>query len=358
MPTRLLLRLIALISLPAAAAPPPVKVFLLAGQSNMEGKAPNALFNHQATDPKTQDQFAHLRRDGDWIVRDDVFIKFLDRQGPLTLGYGSPDRTGVELEFGHAMGEMFPEPVILVKAAWGGHSLRKNFRPPSAGFPPEEDLNKELEQARARVTQENQKHGRTDPLPTLDSIKAAYGESYRQMLAEVRGVLADPATLEPSLAGSTAEIAGFVWFQGWNDQYGGAELEYAANLRHLINDVRRDLNAPALPIVVAAMGQNGSKPATGPMLVIQQAQLALNDDTDLKATVKAIPTDSLVDTAAETLYPTWKENFEQWKLTGGDHPYHYLGSALWFNRIGSAMATAMKELLPPPKKPADPSPPQ
>ena len=349
MTTPLLLRFLAIVALPAAAAPPPVKVFLLAGQSNMEGKAPNTLLDHQAADPKTKEAFAHLRRDGEWIVRDDVFIQFLDRHGPLTIGYGSPDRTGVELEFGHAMGDRFEQPVILVKAAWGGHSLQKNFRPPSAGFPPEAALAKELEDARARVTRENEKNSRTDPLPTLDTIKEAYGQSYRRMLEEVRGVLSNPGKVAPGLAGKSTEIAGFVWFQGWNDQYGGAELEYASNLRHLINDVRRDLNAPGLPVVVAAMGQNGSKPATGPMLVIQQAQLGLNDIPELKGTVKAVATDALVDTAAEALYPKWKENFEQWKLTGGDHAYHYLGSALWFNRIGAAMAKAMTELLPSPQ---------
>ena len=95
----------------------PVKVFVLAGQSNMEGKAPNALLDHQAADPKTRDLFAHLRKDGKWVVRDDVFIKFLDRKGPLTVGYGSPGRTGVELEFGTAMGDTLQaidvNPVIL-----------------------------------------------------------------------------------------------------------------------------------------------------------------------------------------------------------------------------------------------------
>ena len=76
------------------AADKPVKVFILAGQSNMEGKAPNALLEQQATNATTRELFAHLRKDGQWIVRDDVFIKFLDRHGPLTIGYGSRDRTG------------------------------------------------------------------------------------------------------------------------------------------------------------------------------------------------------------------------------------------------------------------------
>ena len=55
-----------------------VKVFILAGQSNMEGKAANTLLDHQATDPKTKELFAHLRKDDKWAVRDD------DR--PLVIG--------------------------------------------------------------------------------------------------------------------------------------------------------------------------------------------------------------------------------------------------------------------------------
>ena len=161
-----------------------VKVFLLAGQSNMEGKAQNALLDHQATDPKTKEFFAHLRDGDKWAVRDDVFIKFLGRKGPLTVGYGSPGRTGAELEFGHMMGEHFTEPVILIKAAWGGHSLYQKFRSPSAGMPSDEILQAELENAQKRVKQNNEKRKRTDPLPTMDDIKSVYGSSYRNMMTE------------------------------------------------------------------------------------------------------------------------------------------------------------------------------
>ncbi|MBM4042101.1 MAG: sialate O-acetylesterase [Planctomycetes bacterium] len=151
---------VALAVLLAAAGTSPaaegtVKVFLLAGQSNMEGKAPNKLFDYQAEAPETKDLFKHLRKDGKWLVRDDVFIKFLDRHGPLTVGFGSPNRTGAELEFGTMMGEHFDEPVLLIKAAWGGHSLYKPFRPPSAGLPPNDVLEKELAQAQDRVKKNN-----------------------------------------------------------------------------------------------------------------------------------------------------------------------------------------------------------
>ena len=246
-------------NLSAAEPAKTVKVFILAGQSNMEGKAPNALLEHQATDPKTRDLFAHLRKGDKWIVRDDVFIKFLDRKGPLTIGYGSPGRTGVELEFGTMMGDHFEEPVLLIKAAWGGHSLYKLFRSPSAGLPADEVLQKELDQAQANVRKNNLKNKKNDPLPTMEDINKPYGSSYRNMLAEVRDVQDHYATMFPSLAGKKLEIVCFVWFQGWNDQY-GAQNEYASNMKHFINDVRKDLHSPKLPFVIAAMGQNGSNP--------------------------------------------------------------------------------------------------
>jgi hypothetical protein len=321
-----------------------VKVFVLAGQSNMEGKAPNALFEHQATDAKTKQLFAHLRKDDKWIVRDDVSIKFLERHGGLTLGFGSPDRTGPELEFGTVMGNHFQEPVLLIKTAWGGHSLVKNFRSPSAGLPSDEKLEQELKQAQEHVQRENEKNKKSDPLPTMDEIKSGYGTTYRDMLDEVKSTMETCGTLFPTLKDKKLEIAGFVWFQGWNDQYGGQD-EYRTNMEHFIRDVRRDLGVPKLPFVIAAMGQNGSKPPEGAMLTVRSAQLAMNDVADFKGNVRAFPTDVLVDKAAEELYPMWRERFEEWKLTGGDHPYHYLGSAIWFSRIGKTMGTEMVELL-------------
>jgi alpha-galactosidase len=328
-----------------AGAENAVKVFVLAGQSNMEGKAPNSLLDYQATGPRTSRLFAHLRKNGKWVVRDDVFIKFLDRKGPLTLGYGSPGRTGIELEFGTVMGDHLKQPVVLVKTAWGGHSLYKQFRPPSAGYPAAEVLQKELEQARASVHKNNARNRRSDTLPTMEDIKRGYGESYRKMLAEVNDAMEHSATLSPALKGKRCELAGFVWFQGWNDQYNGAENEYESNIKHFIRDARKYLHAPQLPFVIAAMGQNGSKPATGAMRTIQQAQLAMNDVPEFRGNVKAVRTDVLVDKAAEELFPRWRQNQEQWKHVGGDFPYHYLGSAIWFNRIGKATAEAMLELL-------------
>ena len=321
-----------------------VKVFILAGQSNMEGKAQNVLLEHQATDAKTRELFAHLRDGDDWIVRDDVFIKYLGRHGGLTIGYGSPNRTGVELEFGTVMGNELKDPVLLIKTAWGGHSLYKLFRSPSAGIP-EDRIREELAQAIERTKKRNAEKNRNDPLPTLESIQADYGKSYRNMMKEVEDALANMGKLFPELKRKKPELAGFVWFQGWNDQYNGAESEYASNMEHFINDVRKDLDAPDLPFVIGVMGQNQSKPAKGAMLTIQEAQLSMQKMRAFKGNVIAVPTAHMVDKAAEALYPTWRENQEEWGKTGSDHGYHYLGSAIWFNRMGGAFAEAMLELM-------------
>jgi alpha-galactosidase len=244
------------------------------------------------------------------------------------------------------MGEHFEEPVLLIKTAWGGHSLFRKFRSPSSGLPDAAILNDLLEQAQKRVKNTNEKRERNDPLPTLEDIKSDFGSSYRNMLQEVEETLANAATLFPALKGKTPDLTGFVWFQGFNDMFGDhAPGEYAENLKRLIGDVRKDFANPNLPVVVAAIGNNGSKPAEKGMLTVQSAQLSMNEIPQFEGNVKAFPTDVLVDKAAEELFPTWRDNFEAWKLVGSDRPYHYLGSAIWYTRIGHGMGQAMRELL-------------
>ncbi len=337
---------VALAICPASQAEETVKVFILAGQSNMEGKAKNTLLEYQAKNPKTKELFAHLRKGDEWIVRDDVFIKYLGRHGGLTIGYGSPERTGVELEFGTVMGEHFDEPVLLIKAAWGGHSLFKPFRPPSAGAPPQAALDDTMEKAKAKAEKAKKKGGKAKPLPTMDEIKAGYGVSYRNMMKEVEETFANYETMFPSLKGKKLEIAGFVWFQGFNDKFGDyAPAEYASNMKHFIKDVRKDLKVPNMPFVIGTLGQNGSKPAQGSSLVVIDAQLAMNEVPEFKGNVKTIRTDVLVDKTAEKLIDGWQNHVEEWEKVGSDRGYHYYGSAIWFTRIGHAFGETMIELM-------------
>lgn len=72
-----------------------VKVFILAGQSNMEGKAKMAVVEHQAFKGDNQARYKKFTAGQDkWKERDHVWIKFFDRHGKLTVGYGSPGCAG------------------------------------------------------------------------------------------------------------------------------------------------------------------------------------------------------------------------------------------------------------------------
>jgi len=313
---------------------PQVKVFILAGQSNMEGKAKLSLLEYQAKQPATKDLFAHFRKDDKWIERDDVWIKFLDRHGKLTVGYGSPNCIGPELEFGRVVGEKYQQPVLLIKTAWGGRSLYRDFRSPIAGLPPQAVLDAMLAEAQKKK-----------PETTLDDIKQPFGASYREMLSEVNETLANLKTLFPDYDGRGYELAGLAWFQGWNDMINASyTAEYAENLAHFIRDVRRDLKSPKLPVVVAEMGVDGLKPSEN-IRKFKAAQAAITEVAEFKGNVALIKTDVFWDLEAEAVFKKgWREHLDEWNTVGSDYPFHYLGSAKTFCKIGHALAEAAIEL--------------
>lgn len=331
------LALTAFVSLPApspAAEPRPVVVFILAGQSNMVGHAKLSLLNYQATQPATADLYRHLRKGDRWVERDDVFIKFLDRSGKLTVGYGARNSIGPELEFGTVVGDRLSEPVLLIKTAWGGRSLYRDFRPPSAGLPPAAVLAKLLAEQRKRR-----------PATTEEEVKAPFGASYRAMLEEVNGTLADLGKHFPALAGRKHELGGLIWFQGWNDMINAeATAEYTTNLTHFIRDVRKDLKSPKLPVVIGEMGVDGDRPSAG-VQKFKAAQAAVMKVPDFKGNVAVVRTDVLWDKEADAVFRKgWQKHLEEWNKVGSDRPYHYLGSAKTMVRIGRAFADAALKL--------------
>ncbi len=321
-------------SLRAIDPPPPVKVFILAGQSNMQGKAKVALLEYQARQPATRALFQHLRKGDRWIEREDVWFKYFKEKGNLTVGYGSPKCIGPELEFGTVVGDHYREQVLLIKTAWGGRSLFRDFRSPSAGLPAPAVLDRMLAEQKKRK-----------PGTTLEDVKKPFGAAYREMLDEVNGTLADLKTHFPAYAGQGHEIAGFIWFQGWNDMISAeATAEYAKNLAYLIRDVRRDLKAPRLPFVVGEMGVDGAK-ANASMRRFKAAQAAVRDLAEFKDNVAVVKTDVFWDTEADAVFRKgWRENLEAWNRVGSDYPFHYLGSPKTMCRIGRAFGEAVLKL--------------
>jgi alpha-galactosidase len=339
------LALMTAVSAPAAETKKPVKVFILAGQSNMQGHALLRTLDHLGKDP----QYGHLLKklkapDGSYTVRDDVWI-YYDRgkgnlkKGPLTAGYGASDNElGPEWMFGQVLGDQYDNQVLLIKTAWGGQSLAVNFRPPSAGDLP---LATYPEAARAKL-EASIKDGTLVP-----------GHRYREMIETVRKVLANLKAEFPAYQDQGCEIAGFVWFQGWNDMI-NAEFtaEYEKNMVAFIKDLRKDLKAPNLPVVIAVMGVGGKTKASDNVLTFRKAQTAAGDRPEFKGNVACVQTaEYWDDEAAELVEKFWvkrkwvnEEAHKKFETMGGQPPYHYLGSAKILSLIGYGCAEAMKTM--------------
>lgn len=277
-----LLLLVMLVVGAALAEAKPLKVFILAGQSNMEGHARVETFDYIGDDPATAPLLKWMRGpDGKPRVCEGVWISYLtgpydgsangEGLGRLTAGYGARDtpaedggRIGPEFTFGLTMDAAFQEPVLLIKVAWGGKSLHTDFRPPSAGP-------YELNEYQRKLYYGPPGHGVPKDMDQwLAEKKRDTGRFYRMMIDHVRQVLANPARVVPGYDPAQGfQVAGFVWLQGFNDMVDGhvypAEGKpgrfdrYGEWLACFIRDVRSDLGVPKLPFVIGVMGVGGLK---------------------------------------------------------------------------------------------------
>jgi len=299
----------------------PVLVFILAGQSNMEGhgfvaadpkrNGGKGSLEFAVKDPATAKKFAHLAdKEGKWKSRDDVFISYLERSGPLTAGFGvNKDKIGPELGFGWVMGDACEQPILLIKCAWGGKSLSVDFRPPSSGKVPY-SLGEKQDAAIA-----------ADP--------KILGKYYRETISIVKATLPKVKELVPGSDGKY-ELAGFGWHQGWNDRISDKfNAEYEANMVNFIRDVRKDLGAPALPFVIAETGMNGPEEKNVRALSLMKAQASAAAKPEFKGSVAFVPTQAM-----------WRTQEQSPSGQG----YHWNTNGETYYLIGEAMGEAMKEL--------------
>lgn len=319
----------------------PVKVFVLAGQSNMQGHAALRTLEYLIYNEETAAEYQQWKdRDGRWTERRDVWVWTTDgmRSGNLTPGFGANEiKMGPELGFGWVLGERLKEQVLILKTCWGGRSLRRDFLPPGAEMPSEEDLARELEEARKR-----------NPDATMDAVKAPYGKAYRDTIAHVKEVLGGLKRHFPGYDEERGyEIAGLVFFQGWNDLVDGSQraegyAKYTARLGQLVEDVRKDLEAPGLPVVIGELGVGGKRGD------FQAAQAAVEEIPELRGTVKLARTCEFWEPDVEEMMEkgVWRgPDWPRFYNVGSDRGYHYLGSARIQYRMGRAFAEAMLELL-------------
>ena len=300
---------ITLLPLVARAEPvsdEPLRVFILAGQSNMVGAGAvrsdpernggRGSLEFLVKDPATAKQYGHLvDEDGEWVVREDVWIWSLDRKGGLTVGYGArDDRIGPELGFGHVVGDLYDEQVLLIKVAWGGKSLAKDFRPPSSG--------------------------------------GEVGPFYDELFQHARDVLENLETLFPEYDGKGYELMGLGWHQGWNDrinqEYNDA---YEENLANFIRDARKELAVDGLPFVIAETGMSGHGETHPRALSLMRAQAAVAKREEFKGNVAFVAT---------------KDFYRAPEVSPSAQSYHWNSNAETYLLIGEGMGKAMLELIP------------
>ena len=375
----------------------PLKVYLLVGQSNMQGHAAESTLGHLGMDPKTAPLLKAIQNaDGSSKVHDQIWISSIDtseesgvKEGKLTVGYGAGGREpkiGPELTFGITMQKHVGDPILLIKAAWGGKSLNTDFRPPSAGPYVFKEQQIENFKKRGKNLVEVRKE-KTD----------STGVYYRLMLEHIRKVLGDIKRVYSDYnAKSGYELAGFVWFQGWNDMVDsgtyptrgqpGSYDSYSKNLVHFIRDVRKDLQAPKLPFVIGVMGAGGPIAKYGPDQKryagihgeFRKAMAAPAKLPEFKGNVTAVLTENYWDQQLSDLVDRrgkvnakrrdlskdkslnreqrdkaiaqlnadlfTKEELKILELGVSNAAYHYLGSSKILGQIGKAFADALDSL--------------
>ena len=384
-----------------------LRVFILAGQSNMEGHAKIETFDYIGDDPATAPLLNMMRgADGKPAVAEGAWISYLTGRydgsangeglGKLTAGFGARGdkptqdggKIGPEFTFGLAMDAAFTEPVLIIKTAWGGRSLNTEFRPPSAG---------PYEFSEAQLTQ-MQKQGKD-----IAAVKAAKaketGRFYRYMVEHVKSVLADPKRVCPAYEPAAGyEIAGFVWLQGFNDLVDGNTYptgadgktrdytKYGVWMADFIRDVRKDLGAPKMPFVIGVLGVGGVN-AKSSTVSFHKAMTAPSLLPEFKGNVIAVPTapfwaeelaaidekrgkikamaatlknkgqngpnkdGTMTDAQQKEYLKKYEaevispEEAAQWTRGASNAGYHYLGCAKTFALMGKAFAEANLEML-------------
>ena len=288
----------------------PLKVYLLAGQSNMVGQGVVAGKETAGTiefciENDKSGKYGFLAGKGGKLAeQDDVWI-YYERDGKVLTGnlsprFGKTDKAvGPEISFGEQIQKQEGEQILLIKTAWGGKSLGKDFRPPSAG-------------------------GKT-------------GFYYEEMVRCIHDALDNLDKHFPkSKKYQGYEIAGLFWHQGWNDRVNKKfAAEYTSNMEHLIKDLRSEFKTE-FPVVIATTGmatkRNAASDETPKKHAIVTAQLAVAKVKGFKGNVAVVDTRQFWKSAKESPAP------------GGGQHYHWNKSAEIYMDLGFACAKAFEEL--------------
>jgi alpha-galactosidase len=314
-----------------------VKVFILAGQSNMvgHGKVINGLNPDYDPDQKqTKTNLAEIPggigslqwavktmpktyghggtdalvdADGEWLVCDDVQTYALievfkdkknpgqltegnTRKGPHTVGFGKGSWIGPEYGFGMVVGKAMDDDILIIKVATGGTSLYGDWRSPTA----------------------------------VKKRGGEVGYMWPHLLKTVKHVLDNLDTEFPEYKGRKTEIVAFGWHQGFNDTVHKTEKDnYGPGLVDFIADVREAFGKD-LPFVI---GTTSMFPADKPRTPVELAQMSVAEKD---------PNTVAVDTR-----PFWRDRSQSPSGFG----YHWNHNGVTHYLIGAGMGKAYLSLV-------------
>ncbi|WP_437537541.1 sialate O-acetylesterase [Sorangium sp. So ce726] len=239
------------LSVSAPAIAQPVKVFVLAGQSNMVGygvgrqlpvelqSQPDIWYDHYNPDAREGGPYAQATS-ADW--------------GPLEPK-GEARRYGPEITFGRAIAAAYPEHrIAIVKMAQGGTNLVDHW---GRGLAPDPEVLHKSQLYHALL-------GKLDSA-TYEGDRAL---RYPEEVTRLDGAL---ARLESE--GQPYEIAALVWMQGENEAGWSAAFSYGDTLRGFIAAIRADLRVPGLPVVLGRISDNLYPANGGPIAAGKEANI-------------------------------------------------------------------------------------
>jgi alpha-galactosidase len=358
---------------PPGSAPPatdkPVKVYILSGQSNMVGQGevnPRGTAGTLATITRDEHKFPNLLDGAGWSVRNDVMYRGViaaTGNAALTAGQGSGATTiGPELGFGHVMGYHHDESVLVIKSSEGGRALGWDFLPPGSA----RDTVGGTTYAGYGDSPASWASG-TTPVTTalyggyqfdqcfLRKTDWAPAGAVNPEVTNVTTVLdswqRDYAAPGKPFEGMSFEIAGFAWFQGWNDglSYTKAYADrYEANLARFIRQIRSYYESrypgkikPKAPFVIATCAFEGWNEAYLNQYPTRRsvidAQFAVSNNPakypDFAGNVKTVEARGF-----------WRDKSIS-PSPGGNQGFHYNRHAETFMLVGDALGRGMIDLL-------------
>ena len=332
-------------SLSLSHSSPPLKIFVLVGQSNMQGhgymdkrdgdgrflngtlewmvetnpeaygklKANNSSNNHNDDDDGDNDAStsgstgAGTTRASSWKARDDVWITYNRQQtgnvrpernqcGRLVPGYGGDPgqedhQMGPELGFGWTVGDALAADADTSTGGSGTNRARPRallVKIAWGGKSLAVDFRPPSSGGTTGLYYESVLANVFEILGSLPEIVPGYhggGDGGDAAAAAAATSRSSSTTTTNKNNDKGYEISGFAWHQGWNDGCNANMTEeYEYNLANLIRDVRTDLGVPDLPFVIGVSGMNGWQEPTAQRRQQQQQQQRQSHNTTTATT--------------------------------------------------------------------------